>query len=70
MDNKSRFISFAKVAIIIFWASVALGTTFAVWNAGAGETPTTFIKVVSGMNILVNAFGIYLAIKKYKPLSD
>ena len=68
MDNKERFYAWLKGAIIIIWASIALGTTFAVWNAGAGEAPTAFVKAVAGFNILFNAFGIILAVKKHKPL--
>lgn len=70
MDNKSRFTSWAKVATLILWVSIAFGTTFAVWNAGAGEVPSAFIKWVAGFNLVCNAFGIYLAVKKYKPLDD
>ena len=68
MENKDRFNAFAKVAAIIIWASIALGTTFAVWNAGAGETPSTFIKIIAGLNILTNAAGIFFAVKLLKPL--
>lgn len=70
MDNKDRFISWLKVAIILLWASIAIGTTFAVWNAGAGKTPDTLIKWVAAFNLLTNGFGIWLAVKKYKPLDD
>lgn len=64
MDNKSRFIAFAKAAIIILWASIALGTTFAVWNAGAGSTPDGFVCTVAGLNLIVSGVAIYLVAKK------
>lgn len=64
MDNKSRFIAFAKAAIIILWASIALGTTFVVWNAGAGSTPDGFVCTVAGLNLIVSGVAIYLVAKK------
>ena len=63
MDNKDRFYSWLKAAVLILWASVAIGTTFAVWNAAAGETPDGFIKFVSGMNILFTVAGVILVAK-------
>lgn len=67
MDNKDRFYAWLKAAIIIIWASVALGTTFAVWNAGAGEAPNGFIKAVAGFNLPFNILGIILVAKSKNP---
>lgn len=63
MDNKERFYAWLKVAILILWASVAIGTTFAVWNAAAGETPDGFVCTVAGLNLIVSGVAIYYAKK-------
>jgi hypothetical protein len=67
MDNKKRFFNWARAAMIILWGSIAAGTTVSVWNAAVGAAPGTFHCIIAGLNVITNGFGIYLALKKFKP---
>ena len=64
MDNKSRFLAFAKAAALIVWALVAIITSAGVWNATAGSTPDGFVCTVAGLNLIVSGVAIYLVAKK------
>ncbi len=66
MTNKTRFLFFLKAVVLIIWASIAIGTSFAVWNAGAGEAPNTFIKCVAAANIVLSGIAIFCAAKLIK----
>lgn len=63
MDNKSRFLAFAKAAALIIWALVAIITAAGVWNAAAGAKPDGFVCTVAGINLIVNGVAIYFAKK-------
>ena len=55
MDDKERFEKFAKVLVIILWASIAIGTSATALNS----FPGAFLVAVSLLILAVNGFAIY-----------
>jgi len=55
MDDKERFEKFAKVLVLIVWASIAIGTSATAMNS----FPGAFLVVISLLNLAVNGFAIF-----------
>ena len=61
MDNKSRFIAFAKAAALIIWGLVACIVAAGVWNAASENVrPDAFVCVSAGINLVVNIIAIFV----------
>jgi len=66
MDNKDRFIAFAKAAFMIIWGIIAAMTSAAVWRAAVDVKPESFICWVAGVSLVFTGIGIFLASKAFK----
>ena len=65
MDNKDRFMAFAKAAFLLIWGVIACIASAAVWNAAAADAkPDTFVCVMIGVNLAINFVAIFIVKKQ------